>query len=189
MLEILSWSLLNKVIKMLKKKFSHKSSQGFSLIELLIVVVITGILAGVALPNLVTSRRAANEASAISSLRTISNAEAAYLFSFGAGQYGTLAQLNNAALIDSQIGVAPNRKHRYLFELTVITGTATQTAGYNARARPQHHTNVDPIGGAGTRDFGTNETGVIYQTDNATIVNFDATTRLPTGSAVPFKQH
>ena len=167
----------------------YTSSKGFSLIELLIVVVITGILAGIALPNLVTSRRAANEASAISSLKTISNAEAAYQFSMGAGQYGSLAQLNSSALIDSNLGIAPNRKHRYLFELDLISATSTRTAGFTARARPQHHTNIDPIGGSGTRDFGISESGVLYQTSNATIVDFDSTTRLPTGSAIPFKQY
>jgi prepilin-type N-terminal cleavage/methylation domain-containing protein len=174
---------------MLKNNFRYSSSRGFSLIELLIVVVITGILAGIALPNLVTSRRSANEASAISSLKTISNAQAAYLFSFGAGQYGSLLQLKNAALIDPQIGTAPNRKHRYLFELDLVTGTSTAAPGFNARARPQQHTNVDLLGGAGTRDFGTNESGIIYQTSNATMVTFNATTRVPNGTATPLQQY
>jgi prepilin-type N-terminal cleavage/methylation domain-containing protein len=173
----------------MSKTFSNFStSKGFSLIELLIVVVITGILASIALPNLITSRRSANEASAISSLKTISNAEAAYQFSMGAGQYGSLSQLYNSALIDSQIGIS-NRKHRYLFELVLIAGSSSQTPGFTARARPQHHVSVDPVGGAGTRDFGISESGVLYQTSNATIVDFDATTRLPTGSAIPFKQY
>jgi type IV pilus assembly protein PilA len=174
---------------MSKKKSTYSSSQGFSLIELLIVVVITGILAGIALPNLVTSRRAANEASAVSSLKTISNAQAAYLFSFGAGQYGSLLQLKNAALIDPQIGNSPNRKHRYLFEISLITGTSTVAPGFNARARPQNHTDVDLLGGAGTRDFGTNESGIIYQTSNATMVTFNAATRVPNGTAIPFQQY
>lgn len=176
---------------MLKKSLKYSSSQGFSLIELLIVVVITGILAGISLPNLVTSRRAANEASAIAGLRQIISGQASYAFSYGSGNYGTMTQLRNSALIDrvTLASASSYRKNRYLFELDVTAASGTQAPTFNARARPQNHTNIDPIGGAGTRDFGTNESGVLYQTDNATVVAFDATTRIPTGATVPFVQY
>jgi type IV pilus assembly protein PilA len=176
---------------MLKNSLKYSSSKGFSLIELLIVVVITGILAAIAIPNLMASRRSANEASAVAGLRRIISAQAVYQFSFGSGNYGTMAQLRNAALIDrvTLIGTGSYRKNRYLFELTVLAPTGTLGPRFNARARPQHHTNIDPVGGSGTRDFGTNESGILYQTSNATVVSFNATTRIPTGSAVPFRQY
>jgi prepilin-type N-terminal cleavage/methylation domain-containing protein len=176
---------------MLKQSLKYSSSKGFSLIELLIVVVITGILASIAIPTLMASRRSANEASAVAGLRQIVSGQAAYQFSFGGGNYGTMTQLRNSALIDRVTLATPNsyRKNRYLFELSVLAPTGTLGPRFDVRARPQHHTNDDPIGGAGTRDFGTNESGVLYQTSNATIVAFDSTTRVPTGSAIPFVQH
>ena len=66
---------------------------GFSLIELLTVVAIILIIAAIAVPNLIRSRMAANEASAASSLRTIGDANVLYLSLFGVGFAGELAHL------------------------------------------------------------------------------------------------
>ena len=55
-----------------------RKQQGFSLIELLIVVAIILIIAAIAIPNLLRARIAANESSGVSSIRTINTAEVSY---------------------------------------------------------------------------------------------------------------
>src|ERR1700752_1005352 len=95
-----------------------KKEKGFSLIELLIVVAIILIIAAIAIPNLIRSRIAANEASAVGSLRTINTAEATYQSNYPqtvytctlsnlAGATGTSSvTATSAGLIDSTLGNA-----------------------------------------------------------------------------------
>ena len=70
--------------------------KGFSLIELLIVVAIILIIAAIAIPNLLRARIAANEASAVGSVRTINTAQVTYSTTYGTG-FTSLAQLGGAA--------------------------------------------------------------------------------------------
>jgi prepilin-type N-terminal cleavage/methylation domain-containing protein len=78
-----------------------ESSRGFSLLELLIVVAVILVIATIAIPSLLRSRQLANENSAVANLRTISNAEAAYLSASG-GYYGTVSHLVSAELLDDR---------------------------------------------------------------------------------------
>jgi type IV pilus assembly protein PilA len=144
-----------------------KKQKGFSLIELLIVVAIILIIAAIAIPNLLRSKMAANEASAVGSLRSINTAEVAYQTAYpNAGYSPSLASLGGAApclvaattaacLIDDTLATAS----------TVATGKSGYYFTYVPSAAPATtYTNTGLPTAAGTtgqRGFFTDQTGVI----------------------------
>lgn len=121
----------------------RQSKNGFSLIELLIVVAIILIIAAIAIPNLLRARIAANEASAVASLRALNTAQISYNSSYPTvGFATTLGALGGAncappgssssCFIDSLL--ASGTKSGYSFTLSGTSGTPNAT--YQIRADP-----------------------------------------------------
>ena len=130
--------------------------EGFSLIELLIVVAVIGIIAALAVPNLVQSKKAANEASAIASVRNLVTAEITYASTLGGGNFGSLAELSAENFADEVVG--SGQKDGYEFSVA-----ANQSIGFSVIATPT------VPGTTGERSFFSDETGVIRYTTDGTV--------------------
>ena len=150
--------------------------KGFSLIELLIVVAIILIIAAIAIPNLLRSRMAANEASAVGSIRTINTSCVTFSTTYGIGFPTSLPNLvgnppgtatsASADLIDSVLGAG--LKSGYAFTLTggaVVNGV---NPTYTVTADPQ------VAGSTGVRHFFSDQSNVIRFNLSAQATSTDA---------------
>ena len=173
----------------MKIKKNKKIESGFSLIELLIVVVILGVIVSIAIPNLYRAKRVANEGAAISTLSLIQRTQMAFRVSNGDGEFATLSTLNSNGLLDDRIGTGDQINSGYRFEVEIFDSTPTAESRINIRSRPVLHAVDSPLLGTGGKDFGVSENGGLYKTDDNTPVTFDETTREVTGTAVPFDKN
>ena len=139
----------------------HYKEKGFSLIELLIVVAIILIIAAIAIPNLLRSKMASNEAATVAALRTINTSSVAYSTSYGAYP-GALVSLGPIAaggtpsatvadLIDSVLALGIKSG----YNITYTPGAGTPVGSYTIAAAPV------TLGVSGQRGFFTDQSGVI----------------------------
>lgn len=140
--------------------------RGFTLIELMIVIVIISILVAIAIPLFLRNRMTANEASAIGAMRTISTAQAVFRQQTirdddgnGDGDFGTLAELSTPTnpgsppFIDDALGSGV--KSGYLFTIEVVAGAPNVEPHYSAIAIPGAYAKT------GIRNFYVDEQGTL----------------------------
>jgi type IV pilus assembly protein PilA len=125
---------------------TSRADRGFSLIELLIVVAIILIISAIAIPNLLHSKMAANEAAAVANLRTITSMSVVYDQTYSNGYPPDLPTLGgpptgtpncgSAQMLDTVLSSAPFQKSGYQFGYTgtqgnVISPSGCSTPGFN----------------------------------------------------------
>ena len=150
----------------------RKGSAGFTLIELLVVMAIIALLAGIAMAGYRHSKIRASEASALSALRSLNQAQFIYMQSCGNQRYaptlvalGTPAPGDEHAFISPDLAVSdPLEKSGYIFQMTGTPATEGEQTCTGLVPFTTYRITADPVtpGISGNLFYGTNSDRVIY---------------------------
>lgn len=128
----------------LQKK--QRNQRGFSLIELMIVIAIIGILIAVGVTGYKAAMRAANEAAAVKTLRTIAEQQMLYFNAHQRSSFGTFEEMRKENLLDSRFDGATPVVDGYVYTMKIIPKSTTAQAGYTINADPQVADGVSATG-------------------------------------------